>query len=173
MRAAILLSGFFLIGGVAAFFGIPAVQVHGRPVIGVVGLVTSLIFAAVPPVVVLGWRRLFTWIERERQWRRDHIAAFAAVTERGNDGLTLFQQQATVAVAEFVAPSSYKRAVTEMDGSEYLVAPLGKRGAELHVFPNEAAIFGAKPYAWFEEWAYRSPGDLLQALVKECARRAA
>jgi hypothetical protein len=58
MRAAVLLSGLFLIGGVAAFFGIPAVQVAGQPVTGIAGLVTSLAFAAVPPVAVLGWRRM-------------------------------------------------------------------------------------------------------------------
>jgi hypothetical protein len=56
---------------------------------------------------------------------------------------------------------------------EYLLAPLGRSGAELYIYPNDAAIFGVKPYAWFEEWDYRTPEDLLQALVQECASRAA
>ncbi len=63
-------------------------------------------------------------------------------------------------------------AMDKQDG-EYLVVPLGSRGAELYVYPNEAAIFGAKPHVWFEEWDYRTPSDLLQALVKECASRVA
>jgi hypothetical protein len=47
----------FVILGIAALFGIPAVSVNGRPVFGVAGLATSLVFAAVPPLVVLGWRK--------------------------------------------------------------------------------------------------------------------
>jgi len=58
MRAAVLLSGFLLICGVAAFFGIPAVGVDGQPIVGVRGFVIALVAAAVPPVVVLGWRKM-------------------------------------------------------------------------------------------------------------------
>jgi hypothetical protein len=116
---------------------------------------------------------LLAWIERERQWRRDHIAAFAAVTRRTDDGLTLFQQQVTAAVGPFVVVENFRRIRMEKEGGEYLVAPVGTKGAELFIWPNEAAIFGAKPYIWFEEWDYRTPSDLLQALVKECAHRAA
>jgi hypothetical protein len=57
MRAAVLLSGFFLICGVAAFFGIPAVQFDGQAIVGVRGFVTALVAAVVPPIVVLGWRK--------------------------------------------------------------------------------------------------------------------
>jgi hypothetical protein len=42
--------------GIAALFGIPAVYVSAKPLFGVVGLVTSLGFAAIPPLVVVGWR---------------------------------------------------------------------------------------------------------------------
>ena len=61
----------------------------------------------------------------------------------------------------------------EKEPGDYLVAALGSGGAELYIYPNEASIFGAKPNAWFEEWDFRTPTDLLQALVTECARRAA
>jgi len=54
----LLLSGLFLICGVAAFFGVPAVLVGGQPIVGGRALVVSLIFAAVPPVAVLGWRKV-------------------------------------------------------------------------------------------------------------------
>jgi hypothetical protein len=56
MRAALLLSLMSLICGVAALFGIPAIWVGGRPIAGIAGLLTALLFAAVPPLVVLGWR---------------------------------------------------------------------------------------------------------------------
>ena len=60
----------------------------------------------------------------------------------------------------------------EKEDGEYLLAPLGNNGAELYIYPNDASIFGAKPHAWFEEWDYRTPTELLDALVKECASRA-
>lgn len=116
---------------------------------------------------------LFAWFQRERQWRRDHVAAFSAVTQQYADNLTLFQQHAVAAVAQFVPPASFQRVAMEKGAGTYLVAPFGAQGAELYIYPNEAAIFGAKPDAWFEEWDFRAPADLLQALVKECARRAA
>jgi hypothetical protein len=59
MRAAILLSVLFLICGVAAFFGVPAVHIDGQPVLGVRGFATALIAAAIPPLVVFGWRKIF------------------------------------------------------------------------------------------------------------------
>lgn len=58
MRAAVLLSGLFLICGVAALFGVPAVHVDGQVMLGVRGLLAALVAAAVPPIVVLGWRKL-------------------------------------------------------------------------------------------------------------------
>ena len=58
MRAAVLLSGFFLICGIAAFFGVPAVGFNGQAVVGVSGFVTALAAAALPPLVVLGWRKM-------------------------------------------------------------------------------------------------------------------
>jgi hypothetical protein len=58
MRAAILLSAFFLICGVAAFFGVSSVQFDGQPIVGIRGFVTALLASAAPPVVVLGWRKM-------------------------------------------------------------------------------------------------------------------
>ena len=58
MRAAILLSIAFIICGIAALFGVPAIYAFYKPVLGVLGLATSLVYAAVPPLVVLGWRKM-------------------------------------------------------------------------------------------------------------------
>ncbi len=57
MWTALLLSGLFPICGAAALFGVPAVHVDHHPVSGVEGLAISLVFAVVPPLIVLGWRR--------------------------------------------------------------------------------------------------------------------
>jgi hypothetical protein len=57
MRAALLLSVMSIICGLAALFGMPAVYFNAKPVVGVAGLATSVVFAAIPPLVVLGWRK--------------------------------------------------------------------------------------------------------------------
>jgi|1185.fasta_scaffold742026_1 hypothetical protein len=57
MRAALLLSVMSVICGLAALFGIPAIYVNAKPLFGIVGLGTSILFAAIPPLVVLGWRK--------------------------------------------------------------------------------------------------------------------
>jgi hypothetical protein len=116
---------------------------------------------------------LLAWFQRQRQWHRDHVAAFSVVTQKQPDGLTLFQHQAISAMAQFVAAERFKRIPAQKGGGDYLVGPLGTDGAELYVYPNEAMIFGAKPHVWFEEWDYTTPEDLLQSLVRECAFRAA
>jgi hypothetical protein len=48
----------FVILGTAAFFGVPAIRVHGKPVLGVLGFIMALAFAVIPPLAVFGWRRL-------------------------------------------------------------------------------------------------------------------
>lgn len=58
MRAACLLSAMFLIGGILAALGYPAVYAAGRPVTGMSGLLVALIGAALPPLVVLCVRKL-------------------------------------------------------------------------------------------------------------------
>lgn len=116
---------------------------------------------------------LLAWIRDRGRWRREHIEAFSAVTTVQSDGLTLFQHQAISAVAPFVNPEQFNRVEMDKEEGSYLVSSLGSDGAELYIYPNEVCIFGAKPYSWFEEWDYRTPDDLLQKLVEECASRAA
>jgi len=116
---------------------------------------------------------ILAWFLRERQWRRDHIAAFSVVTQEETDGLTVFQHQALSAVSRCVGTERFQRFAMEKEQGSYLTVPLDSIGAELYIYPNEAAIFGAKPYAWFEEWDYRTPDDLLEALIDECKSRAA
>lgn len=58
MRAACLLSVACIICGVAAALGYPAVYVAGRAVFGLSGFVIALVYASLPPLVVLGVRRL-------------------------------------------------------------------------------------------------------------------
>ena len=58
MRTAVLLSAAFIICGIAALFGVTAIYVNYKPVLGILGFATLLVFAAVPPLIVLGWRKM-------------------------------------------------------------------------------------------------------------------
>ena len=58
MRAALLLSVAFVICGIAALIGVPAIYAFHKPVLGVFGLAASLVYAAIPPLVVLSWRKI-------------------------------------------------------------------------------------------------------------------
>jgi hypothetical protein len=53
-----LLSSFFLLCGIAAFFGVPAIGFNGEAIDGVRGLITGLIAAAAPLIVVVAWRNI-------------------------------------------------------------------------------------------------------------------
>ena len=112
------------------------------------------------------------WITKESRWRREHIAAFAEVSATQTDGLTLFQHRVLAEVAGMISRENFKVVAMNKEPGMYLLAPLGSKGAELFVYPNEAGIFGAKPYARYEDWDYRTPADLIGALVSECAIRA-
>jgi hypothetical protein len=58
MRVAALLSSFFLLCGIAAFFGLPAIGFNGEAIDGARGLITGLMAAAVPLIVVVAWRNM-------------------------------------------------------------------------------------------------------------------
>ncbi len=113
------------------------------------------------------------WFEKQRVWRREHEAAFRVVTVLTSSGLTIFQHRAMEAVAASVPPDSFRQVPMDNEPGVYLLASLGRAGHELYIYPNEAGIFGAKPHAWFEEWDYPTPEELIGALAKECANRAA
>ncbi len=58
MRAACLLSAMFVICGILAVFGYPTVYIGGRSTVGLSGFALAVVAAALPPLVVLGIRRL-------------------------------------------------------------------------------------------------------------------
>jgi len=60
MRAALLLSALFVIGGVLAALGYPGMYIAGRPLVGVSGLLFAFFVATLPPLLVF-W---FRWLRR-------------------------------------------------------------------------------------------------------------
>jgi hypothetical protein len=116
---------------------------------------------------------VIAWLKAQRQWHRDHQAAFALVAQRLDDDLTQFQHLALTAIADVVPPASFRRVNLEDEVGDTLVAPLGSEGEEVWVYPNEAAIIHKTRGIVLEEWAFRTPQDLIAVLASECQRRAA
>ena len=90
---------------------------------------------------------------------------------KAEDGLTRFQHEAFYAVTPFIELKHVNRISSESGEGDYLVAPLGQGGAELYLYSDEAGIFGAAPEVWFEAWNFRTPAELLDALIQECSAR--
>jgi hypothetical protein len=108
--------------------------------------------------------------QKQRAWRRDHMAAFREVSVVQTDGLTRFQHECMSAIAEYVPAGQFRR-VTCTDG-DYLVAPFGTRNIKVFIYPNEAGLWGSGTELLLEEWSFKLPRDLIASLVKECALRA-
>ena len=115
---------------------------------------------------------LIAGFRKARQWHREHIAAFAAVTHSLEDGLTLFQHQALDAVRPFVEAGNFKRFPFDNGKDDYLLALLPD-GGELFLYSDEAEICGPTDAdnMRFEAWDFRTPEDLLAALVQACTAR--
>lgn len=113
---------------------------------------------------------LFDRFQKQRAWRRDHMAAFRDVSVVQADGLTRFQHECMSAIAEYVPAGQFRR-VTCADG-DYLVAPFGPRNVKVFLYPKEAGLWGSGTELPLEEWSFKLPRDLIASLVKECASRA-
>ena len=99
--------------------------------------------------------------QRQRAWRRDHLAAFREVSVVQADGLTRFQHECMSAIAEYVPARQIRR-----------VAPFGPRNVKVFIYPNEAGLWGSGTELPLEEWSFKLPRDLIARLVEECASRA-
>lgn len=74
-----------------------------------------------------------------------------------------------------MSKESFKRVVvrkTKYGKGDYLVARVPTSGIDVYIYENEAG-FGApnEPKAWhiFEEWAFRTPYELIEYFVRACA----
>lgn len=72
-------------------------------------------------------------------------------------------------------PTPQFERVSPGDGSTglWLETPFGDAGATLVIYQNEAGIFGEGVDVRFEEWDYRTPQDLIQAVLARWVANAA
>ena len=111
---------------------------------------------------------LISWFKQQRQWRRDHEASFGAAAALRDDGLTEFQHRALAAVSGVVASDSFRRMKLSDETIDTLVASIGPNGYEVWIYPNEAAVGVGKRRVVLEEWAFRTPDDLIAVLAERC-----
>jgi len=103
------------------------------------------------------------WKESRR--RRNHLNTFSGMDERDESGLTTFQAQCLTAVAGHLPRASFER-VTHPDGTFCLVAPIDGVGTKLFIYEIEAGIHGPSHDWPFEELDFRTPRELITAVVQ-------
>lgn len=110
--------------------------------------------------------RLVLWWKNLRQWRQDHKAAFAAMSTSGADGVTVFQAHCLETISEVVPRVSFERIKPESGDALYLVAPIPNSDSRLFIYNTEAGIHGPGGDWRFEEWDFRTPTELIEAVVQ-------
>jgi hypothetical protein len=107
---------------------------------------------------VLNW-----WKKSSRQ--RDHLNTFSGMDKRDESGLTTFQAQCLTAVAGHLPRASFERVINQ-DGTFCLVAPIDGVGTKLFIYEIEAGIYGPSHDWPFEELDFRTPRELITAVVQ-------
>ena len=118
--------------------------------------------------------RIANWWRAQKEWRRVHIQAFAEADVADSEGITIFQRRLIDAVSDVIASSAFRRETSA--GEVYLVAEIPGTDKELFVYSTEAqfaSVSKSGDYSkrWpFEEWDYRTPDELIAAVVEDIKR---
>jgi hypothetical protein len=115
-------------------------------------------------------KRLRSWFREQRTWHTEHEATWAPVKQVGSDRLTAFQRECKAALVE-----ALPNLVFETNGEKelYLVAELPNRSAKVYVYEDGANIHEAGNDFIAEEWDYKTPHELITAIVAEAKERVA
>ena len=122
--------------------------------------------------------RIANWWREQKEWRQVHERAFGSVGIPDADGVTSFQRQLMAAVADVMPPSTFQRATMQgspFAGETYFVADIPGTKMQLFVYPREAGIsnppktgiLSATKWGPYEEWDYRTPDELIAAVVED------
>ncbi len=115
--------------------------------------------------------RVREWFREQRAWHRQHEAAWAAVTARGPDQLTTFQHQCTEALSRAVPGLTFEKKKGERE--LYLVADLPNTKAQVFVYENGSNIHETDRNFIAEEWDFKTPTELIEAVAAEAKKRVA
>ena len=115
--------------------------------------------------------RIREWFRQQRIWRQEHEAAWAAVSARGPDQLTMFQRQCSKALESAVPGLTFQ---VKQGGHElYLVADLPNTKAQVFVYLDGSNIHEKGNDFIAEEWDFKTPEELYEALVSNAKKRIA
>jgi hypothetical protein len=117
------------------------------------------------------FERFRKWFTQHRAWRSEHEAAWAPVKLKGPDQLTSFQHQCSEALAGAVPGLTFERKTGQKE--LYLVADLPKTKAQVFVYEDGSNIHEAGRDFVAEEWDFKTPADLIAAVVLEAKSRVA
>jgi hypothetical protein len=117
------------------------------------------------------FEQLREWFTHQRAWRTEHEAAWAPAKLKGPDQLTSFQHQCSEALAEAVPGLSFERETGQRE--LYLVAHLPRTKSQVFVYEDGSNIHEAGRDFIAEKWDYKTPADLIAAVVAEAKRRVA
>jgi len=113
------------------------------------------------------------WWQRGVEYRRAHNAAFAPFKEVDSDGITVFQRRMMSELSSVIPPDNFIRG---SDSSKAVILEADVPGTKkrLYLYPAEAgiALDTSRPpsysrYAPHEEWDYRTPEELMKAVIEE------
>lgn len=117
------------------------------------------------------FRRICGWLRQQRVWRKEHEAAWAPVTSRSTDKLTTFQHQCAQALKSAIPDLMFE--VVKGEKELYLLADLPNTKAKVYVYENGSNIHEARHDFIAEEWDFKSPSELIDAVVVEAKKRVA
>jgi len=114
-------------------------------------------------------RRFFDWLSERKTWKSDHMRTWKGFTEADSEGITKFQTKAISDIESQGVQLQFQR----MGQSEaYFVATIQGTEIEVFIYSNGAQVMGNQNLLRAEEWDYRTPEDLIQALVSVVCKNA-
>jgi hypothetical protein len=114
--------------------------------------------------------RFTQWLKEQRRWHKDHETAWAPVIAVGADGLTPFQHKCQAAFVKAIPGLAFEQGGEK---ERYLVAGLPGTASKVYIYENGSNIHEPKHDFIAEEWDFKTPDELIQAVVSEAARRVA
>ncbi len=107
--------------------------------------------------------RVFDWFRRRRAWTEDHKQAWLGMTEAGVDGVTELQKM----LSTYLQLTYPELEFAKVDGSEaYFVSTIPNSKIKVYLFPDGIQIVNRAHLLRAEEWDYRTPGDMIDAMDK-------
>ncbi len=105
--------------------------------------------------------RIFNWFKKRREWTKDHKQAWLGLAAVDANGVTEFQKL-LLAYLELVFPElEFSR---EGKSEAYFVATIPNSKIKVFVFPDGAQVIKEKHLLRAEEWDYRTPAEMIDAL---------